>query len=77
MTKAQQAAVRNYLISLRDPSALRDDDAIADLHSKIDQTDDDVERLKLRQQLLDLQNPPLDRYEAAFVEHAKAWADDT
>lgn len=77
MTKAQQAAVRNYLISLRDPSALRDDDAIADLHSKLDQTDDDVERLKLRQQLLDLQDPPLEQYEAAFVEHAKAWADDT
>ena len=77
MTKAQQAAVRSYLISLRDPSALRDDDAIADLHSKLDQTDDDVERLKLRQQLLELQNPPLERYEAAFVKHAKAWADDT
>ena len=77
MTKAQQAAVRNYLISLRDPAALRDDDAIADLHFKLDQTDDDVERLKLRQQLLELQDPPLDRYEAAFVEHAKAWADDS
>ena len=77
MTKAQQGAVRNYLISLRDPSALRDDDAIADLRSELDQTDDDVERLKLRQQLLELQNPPLDRYERAFVEHAKAWADDT
>jgi tryptophanase len=77
MTKAQQAAVRNYLISLRDPSALRDDDAIADLHSRIEQTDDDVERLRLRQQLLDLQDPPLEQYEAAFVEHAKAWADDT
>jgi len=77
MTKAQQAAVRNYLISLRDPAALRDDDAIADLHSRIDQTDDDVERLRLRQQLLDLQDPPLEQYEAAFVEHAKAWADDS
>ena len=77
MTKAQQAAVRNYLTSLRDPMALRDDDAIADLHSRIDQTDDDVERLKLRQQLLELQDPPLDRIEAAFVEHAKAWADDS
>ena len=77
MTKAQQAAVRNYLTSLRDPSALRDDDAIADLHSKLDQTHDDVERLKLRQQLLDLQNPPLDRYEGAFVEHTKSWADDS
>ena len=69
--------MRNYLISLRDPSALRDDDAIADLHSALDQTDDDVERLKLRQQLLDLQDPPLEQYEAAFVEHAKAWADDS
>ena len=77
MTKAQQAAVRNYLMSLRDPSALRDDAVIADLHSRIDQTADDVERLKLRQQLLELQDPPLEQYEAAFVEHAKAWADDT
>ena len=77
MTKAQQEAVRNYLISLRDPSALRDENAIADLHSRIDHTDDDVERLKLRQQLLELQNPPLDLYEAAFVDHAKAWAETT
>ena len=77
MTKAQQAAVRNYLTSLRDPSALRDDDAIADLQTAIDQTDDDVERLKLRQQLLEHQDPPLERYEAAFVQHAKAWADSS
>lgn len=77
MTKAQQAAVRNYLISLRDSSALRDDDAIAEVRTELDQTDDGVERLKLRQQLLDLQNPPLERYEAAFVKHAKAWADNS
>jgi tryptophanase len=77
MTKAQQAAVQNYLISLRDPSALRDDDAITTLQETIDQTDDALERLTLRQQLLDLQHPPLEKYEAAFVEHAKAWADDT
>jgi hypothetical protein len=75
MTKTQDAAVRNYLTSLRDPEALRDDDAIADLHTKIEQTDDELERLQLRQQLLDLQTPPLDRYETAFVEHSKAWAD--
>lgn len=77
MTKAQQEAVRNYLTSLRDPLVLRDDDAIAELRTRIDQTDDDVARLKLRQQLLDLQHPPREQYEAAFVEHAKAWADDT
>ena len=77
MTKTQDAAMRNYLASLRDPAALRDEDAIAELHTKIDRTDDDIERLKLRQQLLELQDPPLERYEAAFVEHAKAWADTT
>ena len=76
MTKAQQAAVQNYLISLHDPSALRDDDAIADLQAKIDQTDDALERLTLRQELLDLQNPSLEQYEAGFVDHAKTWADD-
>jgi hypothetical protein len=75
MTKNQEAAVRNYLISLRDPSALRDEDAIADLHAKIEQSADDLERLQLRQQLLDLESPSLEGYEDAFVEHAKAWAD--
>ena len=75
MSKTQDAAVRNYLVSLRDPTALRDDDAIADLQSKVEQSTDELERLQLRQQLLDLQTPPLDRYEDAFVEHAKAWAD--
>jgi tryptophanase len=75
MTKTQDAAVRNYLTSLRDPSALRDDDGIADLQTKIEQTDDELERLQLRQQLLDLENPSTDGYEDAFVEHAKAWAD--
>jgi hypothetical protein len=77
MTKTQDAAVRNYLISLRDPAALRDDDAIADLHAKIEQSDDELDRLQLRQRLLDLENPSTDGYEDAFVEHAKAWADAT
>jgi hypothetical protein len=42
-TKGQQAAVRNYLISLRHPAAMHDDDAIATLQETIDQTDDPVE----------------------------------
>ena len=75
MTKTQDAAVRNYLTSLRDPAALRDDDAIADLHAKIEQADDELERLQLRQHLLDLEHPSTDGYEDAFVKHAKAWAD--
>ena len=48
MPKAQDAAVRNYLTALRDPAALRADDAIADLQTKIDQTDDELQRLQLR-----------------------------
>ncbi len=77
MANTQETAVRNYLLSVRDPGALRDDDAIAELNTKLEQADDELERLQLRQQLLDSENPSLDRYEDAFVEHAKAWAERT
>jgi hypothetical protein len=77
MASTQETAVRNYLLSVRDPSALRDDDAIAELNTKLEQADDELERLQLRQQLLDSENPSLDTYEDAFVEHAKAWAERT
>ena len=60
---------------MRDPSALRDDSAITDLKTKLEQSSDDLERLQLRQQLLDMESPSLERFEDAFVEHAKAWAD--
>lgn len=43
-----------------DPAALRDDYAIADLHTKIEQSADELERLQLRHQLFDQQTPPLD-----------------
>jgi hypothetical protein len=77
MASTQETAVRNYLLSVRDPSALRDDSAITDLKSKLEQSGDELERLQLRQQLLDMESPSLERYEDAFVEHAKAWADRT
>ena len=77
MASTQEAAVRNYLLSIRDPRALRDDAAIAELNTKLEQANDELERLQLRQQLLDSENPSLDRYEDAFVEHAKAWAERT
>lgn len=77
MASTQETAVRNYLLSVRDPSALRDDNAITDLKSKLEQSDDELERLQLRQQLLDMESPSLERYEDAFVEHAKAWAEKT
>jgi hypothetical protein len=77
MASTQETAVRNYLLSVRDPSALRDDSAITDLKAKLEQSGDELERLQLRQQLLDMESPSLERYEDAFVEHAKAWADKT
>ena len=77
MASTDETAVRSYLLSVRDPSALRDRDAIAELNTKLEQADDELERLQLRQQLLDSENPSLDRYEDAFVEHAKAWAERT
>jgi hypothetical protein len=75
MAKKQEKAIRNYLTSLRDPAALRDDKAIADAQTKLDTADDSIERLKLRQHLIELQQPSLNGVEAAFVEHAKPWAD--
>ena len=75
MASTQETAVRNYLLSVRDPAALRDDDAINDLKVKLEQSGDELERLQLRQQLLDIESPSLERYEDAFVEHAKAWAE--
>jgi hypothetical protein len=77
MASTQETAVRHYLLSVRDPGALRDEGAIADLKSKLEQSGDELERLQLRQQLLDIESPSLERYEDAFVEHAKAWADKT
>ena len=75
MAKKQEKAIRNYLTSLRDPAALRDDKAIADAETKLDNADDGIERLKLRQQLIELQQPSLNGVEDQFVEHAKPWAD--
>jgi hypothetical protein len=77
MAGTQETAVRNYLLSVRDPSALRDDSTISDLKTKLEQSADELERLQLRQQLLDMESPSLERYEDAFVEHARAWADKT
>lgn len=75
-TKAQEAAVRNYLLSLRDPSALKDEAKIASLQEKLEKADDELERLQIRQELLDVENPQSEKYEDEFVTHAKAWADD-
>lgn len=76
MAQTAKSAVRNYLTALRDPSALRDDEKIADLRQRLETTEDAAERVQLRQQILDAESPSLERFEDEFVTHAKAWAEE-
>lgn len=69
-------SVSDYLRALKDPNSLRDDDTISKLEQQLESSPDSLERLRLRQQLLDAQTPSIERYEEGFVTHAKAWADD-
>lgn len=75
MAISAERAVREYLTSLKNPSALRDEEKLTELRQRLEGTDDEVERLKLRQQILEAENPSLNGYEDNFVIHAKAWAD--
>lgn len=75
-SKSAEAAVRNYLTALRDPSSLRDEDQMSQLQSQLENSSDELERLQLRQQLLDLESPSIDRHESEFITHAKAWAEE-
>jgi hypothetical protein len=70
-----EAAVRNYLAALKDPSSLQDSEKIAELESALESSGDELERLRLRQEIIDAQSPPVERYEDEFVTHAKEWAD--
>lgn len=74
-TEAADEAIRKYLVSLKDPSALKDDERVAELQAQLAAAEDELERLRLRQQILDAERPPTDKLEEAFVEHAKTWAE--
>jgi hypothetical protein len=69
-------AVRNYLAALKDPAALRDDDQISTIRAQLESSGDELERLRLRQQLHNAENPRLDTFEDDFVTHARAWAEE-
>ena len=74
-TAGRETAVRDYLTALTDPSALRDDQAIKKLEDKLAKTTEPIERVVLRQQLIDAQRVDPSELEEAFVKHAKAWAE--
>lgn len=73
-TKAE-TAVRDYLASLKGPGALVDDDRVAALRQQLQQTDDQMQRVQIQQQLLDAQSPATDSLVEDFVTHARSWAD--
>ena len=75
-SKTAENAVRQYLAAVKDPASLRDDESVADLRQRLESSDDAVERLGLRQQLIEQESPSVDRFEESFVTHAKAWADE-
>ncbi|MBW3601952.1 MAG: hypothetical protein KY434_04530 [Actinobacteria bacterium] len=75
MANSVETAIRNYLVALKDPAALRDEERITRLQQSLDSSDDQLERLQLQQQILDLSNPSVERFEEEFVTHARAWAD--
>lgn len=75
-TRNAESAVRNYLVALKDPSSLRDDDRVQELQQQLESSDDQLERVRLRQQIEDAQQPSIEQYENEFVTHAKAWAEE-
>lgn len=72
---AAEEAVRNYLVVLKDPDSLRDEERVSELEAQLGSTTDPIERVMLQQQLREARRPETHHYEDAFVTHAKAWAD--
>ncbi len=76
MTAAAETAVRNYLLWLRDPESLRDENAISDLRSKVDAATDPVEELRLRSELRRASEVDGTSYRNEFVAQARSWAEE-
>lgn len=75
VTTTPEEAVRTYMAFVRDPGALRDEHAVAELEAMIERTDNSPAQKRLRRWLLDLRRPSAASREQAFIEHATAWAD--
>jgi len=74
MATTAATAVEDYLVALKNPSALRDDKEIEKIRAELDASSSGVERLRLHQRLLEADSPSIERYEEAFITHAQAWA---
>lgn len=70
-----ETVVRHYLQSLKDPSALIDNDKIAKLKAKIDSEQDPIAKLRLMSDLERAENIDTSHVEHSFIRCAKQWAD--
>jgi hypothetical protein len=71
-----ETAVRNYLLFLTDPDSLVNAVAVARLEDEVAAAGDPVDRLMAMAKLHKAKTTDPDTYEAAFIAHGKAWADD-
>ncbi len=71
----QEAAVREYLMWLEDPASLRDESAIATAAAAVESATDPIDRLHAITALQKVKNVDGSHLRAAFVEHAKSWAE--
>lgn len=74
-TPGDEVAVATYLRALNNPSSLIDEDRLTALREKLTASTDPLERLGTHSEIRRSETPPLDEYERAFTQHAKAWAD--
>lgn len=79
MTKEDATAeriIRRYMLALRDPMSLLDTDEIAGLEKRLDGLTDPIDRVMVRQRILEESTPDFGTAEADFVSVAARWAAD-
>lgn len=70
-----EAAVRNYLLFLEDPTKLVDQDEVDRLESELSHASDPLEKLRVVSRLQRIREGDRDSYRQAFCAHAKSWAE--
>lgn len=72
--KQLDEAVRTYMLSVKNPAALKDEQQLTQLEASLAEEEDPLERVKLQAQLNRAQSVTPEDFEQAFVENAKEWA---
>jgi len=75
-TNVAERAVRQYLQFLEDPDLLVDRQLVEKLQARVDGATDPVDRLLALAEFERARHPMEDGYRKAFVQYAKAWADN-